>query len=461
MTEHNLEDDLNESEKWLVDGLKKIREKERLKKKEEFDRIKAIQRTQLYRPEYTYKKTFPTGKVVSAICGIALLAAGIVYRNDIGNYFKSNANSKTTEFVDPVQEFNNGLIASQNSKNPVISDRASNQHATLNDDIPKTIRNEYTVVSGTYTIDHDVIVKKNGKLIINEGCTINFKEGKRIDVEEGLLKILGTVDKPVTLDAIQNHLNSTQEYWEGIVIKNSDQENIIQYTTIRYAKKENIHENIEDGGGIYIEKGKLDIQHSKIENCAAFMDGGGMFIKYSNVRIENSEIINNNAHMQGGGIYSSNSEINILQSDINQNSSYSDGGGIYNSNTILNIKQCNIINNKGEDGGGIAGGSLDNESKINIELTLLKGNHANYDGGGLRPNGAELILKRCSIIQNTAYEGGGIYHDGKNITIENTKITDNQVEYNVGGIYSHMDIDHISISGNTVIENNYPNDIRE
>jgi predicted outer membrane repeat protein len=159
-----------------------------------------------------------------------------------------------------------------------------------------------------------------------------------------------------------------------------------------------------------------------VENSAA--DGGGIFTNGEGgaVTISNSAIDRNTASGQGGGLVANYDygKVTITGSSFTQNSAM-DGGAIYFGDGIphnqLHVTNSLIAGNSAtRDGGGI----LEYADTFIVSSTLAQ-NKAGGNGGGInastrvRSNGT--VVQNSFVVQNTAAgAGGGIWDFG---TLEN------------------------------------------
>jgi len=124
---------------------------------------------------------------------------------------------------------------------------------------------------------------------------------------------------------------------------------------------------------------------------------------------------NSNQHgtRDGGGLYFADSRIIIRNCIFQYNSSLSRGGGIYISSGRPIIENSFILNNYSQTGGGIyffPGTLAGNFSYGHAEVinTVVAGNRASYDGGGIITYNTSIELLNCTIADNSAknYAGG-------------------------------------------------------
>lgn len=166
-----------------------------------------------------------------------------------------------------------------------------------------------------------------------------------------------------------------------------------------------ISENHADnfGGGIYSEKGKVNIDKSTIEKNSA-LKGAGLYINSSENAITSSNIVENNAKDLGGGIYNEYSMPSVKSSTIEKNTALN-GGGIYIKEGLIKLDES-VIN--------------ENEARFSIV------DEVDEDTGETK-----------KVITG---KGAGLYlspvvREEKENKITNTKFTNNKAGSLGGGIY--------------------------
>ncbi|MDH5229410.1 MAG: hypothetical protein OEZ01_17355 [Candidatus Heimdallarchaeota archaeon] len=173
--------------------------------------------------------------------------------------------------------------------------------------------------------------------------------------------------------------------------------------------------------------------------------------KSAKVSLSHLSIINGVANV-GAGIFN-HGQLNLQQVVVRDNTANHRGGGIYNGGhgqVNLQIQHSRIENNVslGDDGFNIryGGGGIYNSAQLRIEDSLIQGNRAFENGGGLFTNTrlldkqSQVTLKRVIIRQNEADYGGGINTHG-GIEITDSRIVQNRAAQQArsagGGIFAH------------------------
>ncbi|WP_406043006.1 hypothetical protein OG799_03470 [Micromonospora sp. NBC_00898] len=194
-----------------------------------------------------------------------------------------------------------------------------------------------------------------------------------------------------------------------------------------------------DGGGLLVERGgKAHVVNSKfVLNSAE--DNGGAIANFGRTEVENSTLDNNHAGENGGAIFNA----GVLEVEGAR-----DGKGA----------ESRITNNTaGENGGGIANGEGEDKHKrpmgdlvegsrdghddgkagtVEIEKTLIEGNTAKKNGGGLFSNDGFVDVSWTFVRNNTAENGGGIYAVDTVLTVKNSTVEKNKAHNDGGGIYN-------------------------
>ena len=233
-----------------------------------------------------------------------------------------------------------------------------------------------------------------------------------------------------------------------------------------------------DGGGIYLEKGIVNINGGSIKGNTA-KNGGGIYAVKGEIHVNGGSIEGNNAvgekgnkavkDGEGGGIYLLGGSLEVKGGAIRKNRASGNGGGIYScpDAKVSVTGDAKIINNYSdkvepsvqEDEAGYyagnGGGGIFSNGKLTISGGEISGNEAVADGGGVYVDyrdgykeKADFLMTGGVIDGNKAGakfepegenkkkggEGGGIYF-GWDGTIEGGSITNNEThtEFDWGG----------------------------
>ena len=214
--------------------------------------------------------------------------------------------------------------------------------------------------------------------------------------------------------------------------------------------------SVRNGGAVYIENGSFEMSGGTIENCSA-TKGGAVYIKNTGSGAP-SFLMSGSARIRdcisddnGGGVYLEGGTVNITGGTIQENRSSASGGGVYVSDGSFTMSAGNILGNYAQThGGGVAVSSSESASAP-LEVYITGGNiQENWTyqrGGGIsvvpyEGKSATVILGVANqgqtnpdISRNGAsMSGGGVYVKKASgvgttarLTINSGKIKDNIV----------------------------------
>jgi hypothetical protein len=180
-----------------------------------------------------------------------------------------------------------------------------------------------------------------------------------------------------------------------------------------------------NGGGIFNNDGAvLDLAQSVLSGNSAQLGGGiysELFI-YSTglVTLTNSTLSGNTASQDGGGVYVRGGTLQLMASTLNANIAGANGGGIFNNDgAVADVAQSTLSGNSAQLGGGIYSELLSSSTGlVTLTNSTLSGNTASQDGGGVYVKGGTLQLLNATVASNrivvpaqTSYAGmgGGVY----------------------------------------------------
>lgn len=203
----------------------------------------------------------------------------------------------------------------------------------------------------------------------------------------------------------------------------------------------------DSGGGIFLQGGRTDIERSTISNNTAGEHGGGITDQgLASLTIHRSNVVDNltTAYFDtagGGGIYIANDQnVTIQRSLIAGNTAISNGGGILAALSSIKILDSTISENSaGGDGGGVSTRSIAvGGTDIRVVGSLFAANRAGNSGGGIDTRGAGNveISKSRFLYNSAATNGGGLYLRtvSGNISITNSLISENTAGEDGGGM---------------------------
>ena len=156
------------------------------------------------------------------------------------------------------------------------------------------------------------------------------------------------------------------------------------------------------GGAVYCDRCLLEVTDSQMRDNVAEAEGGGISHFWGTVTISRSTITNNRSH-RGGGI----------------GGGY-DGWGTSGKTIITN---STISNNIAHVGGGIHTGKDDKLESFEIIDSVISGNVAVDDGGGMYLAAGTATLAHVTVVDNSAMRGGGVFrHIDSEVKIINSII---------------------------------------
>ncbi|GHT02687.1 hypothetical protein FACS189440_02410 [Bacteroidia bacterium] len=197
-----------------------------------------------------------------------------------------------------------------------------------------------------------------------------------------------------------------------VVLANSINNSVLDGFTISDGYGTNSLNRAVVGAGLYIDNSTLTATHLTIRKNTATDGGTG-----AGICVEGA------------------SNVTLTQSTIQENTSDGDGGGIAvtgGSNAAVTATYIIVSGNKttGRSGGGIGIGG----GTFNLSNSLVSGNTANTNGGGLQ-NAGTTTLTNVTVAGNYAINGGGWAGD---MILRNTIVWGNSAPANpnVNGTYT-------------------------
>jgi hypothetical protein len=168
------------------------------------------------------------------------------------------------------------------------------------------------------------------------------------------------------------------------------------------------------GGGINLRNGVISYC-SVVYNTTTNQHGGGIFM--TNGTLKNSIIAYNNAGSGNGGGIRVDASGEVVDCIIKNNTTTGPGGGIKlrvnGTGASILMKGCTVENNSGGEGGGIhaeGNGTL----PVTVENCIISSNTSSANGGGIVVSKA-LLINSLVVGNNTtgaSQKGGGIRIDG-------------------------------------------------
>lgn len=191
----------------------------------------------------------------------------------------------------------------------------------------------------------------------------------------------------------------------------------------------------DQGGGIYVSLGKIDIDNCEFsDNDAEY--GGGLFVQETELKMKNSKLNSNHAGSSGGASYHHNSKNSeITGSSFKDNEAIYDGGAIFMYyNSDLKFVKCEFISNSASYEGGAL--RLYGDVEVTIEDSVFKENEASYGSCFALKYDSELHSENTEFSSNVADHGliGSTMGD----TNQKVTLVNSEIAYNKGRISSEV-----------------------
>ena len=319
--------------------------------------------------------------------------------------------------------------------------------------------------------------------IIGAGAKKTFINGGKLD---RVFHIIGGISVTMTDMTIQNGLATDDGYGDMNYVIGGGILNESGSSTLTLKGITLSHNTVSGGvnsrgGGIY-NSGTLRITKSLLSNSTLFdnaasggssaVAGGAIFNNGGTLTIKATTIFNNiisgpnNGY--GGGI-SNYAFLETRQSTISNNTvsvqgEYGSGGGIY-SNGSLTVMHSTISNNTTQGVNG-NGGGIDNGGEVTITTSIISGNIARGPfarGGGIASFFGNVVITGSTLSYNAASGtwggGGGIYLGDNPLTVRNESKIVRNFASDVGGGICYGGVGTGSVSTDSIVAKNIPDDI--
>jgi hypothetical protein len=159
----------------------------------------------------------------------------------------------------------------------------------------------------------------------------------------------------------------------------------------------------------------------------------------------------------GGGILNARGNVVLTRTTVTGNTA-DNGAGISNDSGRLTLDRTIVSDNTTRTHGG-GGGGIYNDGSLSLALSLITGNGANTEGGGIyNGQGGQTMAFRTTIDSNNAgANGGGMYNgaDGR-IVLARTLVQTNRAA-DGGGIYNSGPPSRATLTGSLVRANVHNN----
>ncbi|MCB8947377.1 MAG: CSLREA domain-containing protein [Ardenticatenaceae bacterium] len=239
----------------------------------------------------------------------------------------------------------------------------------------------------------------------------------------------------------------------------------------------------DNGGGIYVDSGRLAVINSEIRQNSATMNGGGVYLgDGGTLSLSTGAIAQNDATLNGGGVYNMDGMITQNGGTIEYNSSGT-GGGVFvnlvqatytltnglvqhNTSTALEkggggvyVAQGTVTVNGGQisDNSGVRGGGIEAANgKIVLNDGLIQQNQAHYGGGVYLSFPGALLTQNGGVISYNAssatdFGGGGVYGFQGSMVMTGGTISHNTAVTDGAGV--NIRFGDLTISGGEIVHN--------
>ena len=186
------------------------------------------------------------------------------------------------------------------------------------------------------------------------------------------------------------------------------------------------------GAGMYSHN-----SNSTVTGCTFIANSGdfgaGMFNKAASLEVSNCNFEGNTTVVgggAGGGMYNYGSSPTLTGCTFKTNSA-TFAGGMENAGDSPALFNCAFIGNTASNNGG---GMKTNALNLMLKNCTFKGNTAGQHGGGMFNNGGSSVLINCLVDQNSANFGGGISNWSGGTALTNCTFTGNSAGANGGGL---------------------------
>ncbi len=170
--------------------------------------------------------------------------------------------------------------------------------------------------------------------------------------------------------------------------------------------------NGADGGAIFNRSGVLEVSDSEISDHVGGDSGGGIHHFEGSTLVRRSRVLRNQVINDGGGLYQDRGDLTVVDSIFQANAA-GIGGGISSLGlgltgpTLATITASTFHDNIAT----VRGGGLYIDDLVRLDLTnsTISGNEAGQFGGGIELVGGEYYVTNTTILGNSAgNQGGGL-----------------------------------------------------
>lgn len=207
--------------------------------------------------------------------------------------------------------------------------------------------------------------------------------------------------------------------------------------------------NLELGGAINHNKGKMNIIHCKFINSTSENMGGALSCSFgSDITIKDTTFFKNHAP-KGGCIFNKNGKIEIIDCKFLENTAGIDASAIINMMMgILTAENCIFKKNTSKNVGCIL-----NFGRCNITGSIFERNNVENNGAAINnQTRSRLSVKDSKFIENEAGNEGGAIANFSDVKLDNVEFLKNHTKNQAGAISNQKD-GLISITHSKFIQN--------
>lgn len=300
------------------------------------------------------------------------------------------------------------------------------------------------------------------KEISGLGAGVHFFFGPDMDLDSGSTITVEMNGSTIT----ENIAEGNEAKGGGIYFENSSKPGYYKFNIWLNSGSVNGNTSEQYGGGIYVHQGSIKYNEEKTGGDFTISEnrsneGAGIYIQTGNLEIAQGSIISNTATGNGAGIHINGGNMTLVDGTISSNTITADGSGAGihingGSMTLMNgAISSNTINGTG-NGGGI----YVKDGGFTMKDGEVTGNIGTY-GAGVYIDGGDFEMQAGTISQNgkqndqtIALDGGGVYLNNGNFELTGGSINGNSTTGKGGGVYLQgADCEYI-LSAGTIRLNN-------
>lgn len=161
-----------------------------------------------------------------------------------------------------------------------------------------------------------------------------------------------------------------------------------------------------DGGGLYMDGGRLKVHHCRFVANAA-RDKGGALCARDGTLLWQYNVIQQNTAAEGGGLWCKETGGLLRENLFLNNVALSDGGGLHCFKTEGLLITDNVLQkNRAEDGGAVY---MEEVVLTDLTYNTIVANQADENGGGLYCRDSDPVIASNVLQENRAEDGAGFW----------------------------------------------------